>query len=41
MRRENLNKEVVVETLRRKWDAMQNHLDERGRHIWAAAEAQA
>ena len=30
-----------METLRRKWDAMQNHLDERGRRIWAAAEAQA
>jgi hypothetical protein len=41
MRGENLNKETVVETLRRKWDAMQNHLDERGRRIWAASEAEA
>jgi hypothetical protein len=41
MRGEHLNKEAVVETLRRKWDAMQNHLDERGRRIWAATEAQA
>jgi hypothetical protein len=41
MRVENTNKEVVVETLRRKWDAMQNHLDERGRRIWAASEAEA
>ena len=41
MRGENLNKEAVVETLRLKWDAMQNHLDERGRRIWAAAEARA
>jgi hypothetical protein len=30
---ENLSKEAVVETLRRKWDAMQNHLDERGRRF--------
>jgi hypothetical protein len=41
MRGENVDKEAVVETLRRKWDAMQNHLDERGRRIWAAAEARA
>jgi hypothetical protein len=41
MRGENVNKETAVETLRRKWDAMQNHLDERGRRIWAAAEARA
>jgi hypothetical protein len=41
MRGENSNKEAVVETLRRKWDAMQNHLDERGRRIWAASEAEA
>jgi hypothetical protein len=41
MRGENTNKEVVVETLRRKWDAMQIHLDERGRRIWAASEAEA
>ncbi|MDR1250855.1 MAG: hypothetical protein LBK62_01685 [Treponema sp.] len=41
MRRENLDKEAVVERLRRKWDAMQNHLDERGRRIWAASEAEA
>jgi hypothetical protein len=41
MRGENLNKEAVIETLRQKWDAMQNHLDERGRRIWAASEAQA
>jgi hypothetical protein len=34
MRGENINKEAIVETLRRKWDAMQNHLDERGRRIW-------
>jgi hypothetical protein len=40
MRGENLDKEAVVETLRRKWDAMQNHLDERGRRIWAAVETQ-
>jgi hypothetical protein len=40
MRGENLDKEAVVETVRRKWDAMQNHLDERGRRIWAATEAQ-
>jgi hypothetical protein len=38
---ENLNKEAVVETLRWKWDTMQNHPDERGRRIWAATEAQA
>ena len=36
-----MNKEAVVEKLLRKWDAMQNHLDERGRRIWAATEAQA
>ncbi|MDR1901972.1 MAG: hypothetical protein LBQ88_06810 [Treponema sp.] len=30
-----------METLRRKWDAMQNYLDERGRRIWAASEAEA
>jgi hypothetical protein len=41
MRGENLNKEAIVETLRRKWDAMQNHLDERGRRIGAASEAEA
>jgi hypothetical protein len=41
MRRENSNKEAIVETLRRKRDAMQNHLDERGRRIWAASEAEA
>jgi hypothetical protein len=29
MRRENLNKKAVFETLRRKWNTMQNHLDER------------
>jgi hypothetical protein len=33
MRGENSNKEAVVEILRWKWDAMQNHLDERGRRI--------
>jgi hypothetical protein len=41
MRGENLDKEAVVERLRRKWDAMQNHLDERGRRVWAASEAEA
>jgi hypothetical protein len=41
MREENSNKESVVERLRRKWDAMQNHLDERGRRVWAASEAEA
>jgi hypothetical protein len=41
MRGEDSNKEAVVERLRRKWDAMQNHLDERGRRIWAASEAEA
>jgi hypothetical protein len=41
MNGENLSREAIVEMLRRKWDAMQNHLDERGRRIWAAAEAQA
>jgi chemotaxis response regulator CheB len=41
MRGENLNKEAVVETLRCKWDTMQNHLDERGRRVWAASEAKA
>jgi hypothetical protein len=41
MRGEKLNMETVVEKLRRKWDAMQNHLDERGRRIRAATEAQA
>jgi hypothetical protein len=41
MRGEKSNREAVVETLRRKWDAMQNHLDERGRRIWAASEAEA
>jgi hypothetical protein len=30
-----------VEILRRKWDTIQNHLDERGRRIWAASEAEA
>jgi hypothetical protein len=40
MRGENSNKEAVVETVRRKWDAMQNYLDERGRRIWAASEAE-
>ncbi|MDR2445752.1 MAG: ISAzo13 family transposase, partial [Treponema sp.] len=41
MRGENSNREAIVETLRRKWDAMQNHLDERGRRMWAASEAEA
>jgi hypothetical protein len=41
MRGENTDKEAVVETLRRKWDTMQNHLDERGRRVWAASEADA
>jgi hypothetical protein len=41
MRGENSDKEAVVERLRRKWDAMQNHLDERGRRVWAASEAEA
>jgi hypothetical protein len=41
MRGENSDKEAVIETLRRKWDAMQNHLDERGRRIWATSEAEA
>ncbi|MDR1252057.1 MAG: hypothetical protein LBK62_07795, partial [Treponema sp.] len=41
MRGENLDKEAVVERLRRKWGAMQNHLDERGRRVWAASEAEA
>jgi hypothetical protein len=41
IKREKSNREAVVETLRRKWDAMQNHLDERGRRIWAASEAEA
>jgi hypothetical protein len=41
MRGENLNRENAVETLRRKWDTMQNHLDERGRRVWAASEAEA
>jgi hypothetical protein len=41
MRGENSDKEAVIETLRRKRDAMQNHLDERGRRIWAASEAEA
>jgi hypothetical protein len=41
MRGENIDREAVVETLRRKWDAMQNHLDERGRRVWAASEAEA
>jgi hypothetical protein len=41
MRGENSNKKDIVETLWRKWDAMQNHLDERGRRIWAASEAEA
>jgi hypothetical protein len=36
MRGEKSNREAIVETLRRKWDTMQNHLDERGRRIWAA-----
>jgi hypothetical protein len=40
MRGENLDKEAVVERLRRKWDAMQNHLDEHGRRVWAASEAE-
>jgi hypothetical protein len=40
MREENSNKEAVVETLRRKWDTMQNHLDERGRHVRAASEVE-
>jgi hypothetical protein len=40
MRGENLNKEAVVERLRRKWGTMQNHLDERGRRVWAASEAE-
>ncbi|MDR2740059.1 MAG: hypothetical protein LBB68_09565 [Treponema sp.] len=29
-----------MERLRRKWDAMQHHLDERGRRVWAASEAE-
>jgi hypothetical protein len=37
---ENLNKEAVVETQRRKWDVMQNHLDECGRRIGAVAQGQ-
>ena len=41
MRVENLNKEAIVEILWRKWDAMQNYLDERGGRIWSVAEAQA
>jgi hypothetical protein len=41
MRGENTGRESVVETLRRKWDAMQSHLDERGRRVWAASEAEA
>jgi hypothetical protein len=41
MRGENTDKEAAVETLRRKWDIMQNHLDERGRRVWAASEAEA
>jgi hypothetical protein len=41
MREENSNKESVMERLRRRWDAMQNHLDERGRRVWAASEAEA
>jgi hypothetical protein len=41
MRGEDSDKEAVVERLRRKWDAMQNHLDERGRRVWAASEAEA
>jgi DNA-binding phage protein len=40
MRGENSDKKAVVETLRRKWETMQNHLDERGRRIWAASEAE-
>jgi uncharacterized protein GlcG (DUF336 family) len=41
MRGENSNKESVVKMLQRKWDAMQNHFDERGRCIWVASEAEA
>jgi hypothetical protein len=41
MRGENSNREAEVETLRWKWDTMKNHLDERGRRIWAASEAEA
>jgi rhamnogalacturonyl hydrolase YesR len=41
MRGENSDKEAVEKTLRRKWDAMQNHLDERGRRVWVASEAEA
>ncbi|MDR2406960.1 MAG: hypothetical protein LBE13_02440 [Bacteroidales bacterium] len=41
MRGENSNKKDVVETLWLKWDAMQNHLDERGRRIWATGEVEA
>jgi hypothetical protein len=41
MRGENLNKEAIVETLRRKWDTMQNHPDERDRRIWVASETEA
>jgi hypothetical protein len=41
MRGKNTEREAVLETLWRKWDAMQNHLDERGRRIWAASEAEA
>jgi hypothetical protein len=40
MRGENSGKESVVKRLQRKWDAMQNHLDERGRRVWAASEAE-
>jgi aspartate oxidase len=40
MRGEKTDREAVVERLRRKWDAMQHHLDERGRRVWAASEAE-
>jgi hypothetical protein len=38
---ENLNKDAIVETLGRKWDAVQNHPEERGRRVWAASETEA
>ncbi|MDR1220253.1 MAG: hypothetical protein LBK73_11695 [Treponema sp.] len=41
MRGENSNRESIVETLRRKRGAMQNHLGERGRRVWTARKAEA
>jgi hypothetical protein len=41
MRGENASREAVVEMLRRKWDTIQQHIDERGRLVWAASEAEA